>query len=1380
MEEDGFEMLDGPPRFGSALTPTALAAGALVLELAGERKRTSAVEASRDQPRLLAFLSRSDSSTVWRTFDVDLADEQITLPWRTIRRRHDDDNDVAPIPLKRSAGNGTAALWALFVLIAQGKAEAEWTMEEESETAQRTTRYLLVIRVSIYAEEDGEAVARLAVKRESGQVSLASRRALARSETKDAIQNRKDLLYALRTDDAASKKQGFSMAAAVQAAPRWLLHDSDADAKFTLRELYNAIPSPPREPWRNVSERWQTLVKSLVRDDAPPGIRTKMFNYQRHTVAQLLVRELNAGVDPICDPRLIECTSLNGARFYVDGSNFTISRRRRALPDCSGSILSEHMGLGKTLECIALILSTRKQRAMLDPPGEVIDETPDNESDSDDEVQEAPPPFSFLCRPRPLHRPRANHRAPRVAMQQVQPLRIFRSYANVVCVPIELLRQWTDQLEEHLAVPPEITILGKESRKSHNRYDDDLLDVGGATGNGDDDEEEDELGIRSGNIDQVRRDGERGLRVLILRGNTGEIPPAAELATYDIILLTIRRLQAEWKRCGGLMLRYRGNKEEDAPVSPLMQCQFRRIIVDEGHVLASTTSNLVSMAKAMKCQSRLLVSGTPTANLVGTAHEDIGMGLPSSSSSQHKWTGAEARDLERVGRLMENFFLHPTFQPKSNHAAVDDDDGKRLAQRDWNRDVMAPLNIKSEIVAPDVGAVQRLRKIFARIFVRSGNEAKEEVNLPRCNAQVVELRMNSAERVTYNAIQALIALNNLSGAKGFHEKGNEKYRAQVIENIKLATFWFHSPETPELVEDALKRPEALYRPMQKEIDEQEAAFRQLRLAITEVDENGRPGGTLRYFSAATDPSIASWTAVKPVNDALPKNFTPEAIISVRRALDEVQYAGQGFGPEATLRSLRHYYDTMINTAFNGSGSEEDYDELFDPSPGVADPNKPVMPRYKMAKKKRNDRAVDYARITADRYVPPPVAKTQLQATSSTKLSWVINYVRRIPADEKVAIFSSMHNIRLAVANAFEVAQIEYAMHCPEVHKDEHGPALDRFRDKPIVRAVIMDFTTGGRGHNIQCASHCLLLEPVWNLDQELQAIKRFHRLGQKREVHVTTLVMRGSFEQEIMARRKTIKRQQADGSITTYMSGVSTSVGGRQTDILSDPTMRDFLSRARYVELEPDVEEEGTQRLPFTRLVHPMYPFAHYHPTTGQLMLEADDEDEEEPGGVRNSVVAPARRRVARALPASLANARIQNRAAIEAASAQPAVRVLPAERAQPSGNANANANRIGDGPANEARAVIELRDAIEVARAHQDQNQSQGRKPGRTGENGKNKGKSKGNKNNSPGAVAVAVARRSSAGVKRENSSLKEEEQQSPVPSPSKPGPSKKRARFA
>ena len=53
----------------------------------------------------------------------------------------------------------------------------------------------------------------------------------------------------------------------------------------------------------------------------------------------------------------------------------------------------------------------------------------------------------------------------------------------------------------------------------------------------------------------------------------------------------------------------------------------------------------------------------------------------------------------------------------------------------------------------------------------------------------------------------------------------------------------------------------------------------------------------------------------------------------------------------------------------------------------------------------------------------------------------------------------------------------------------------------------------------------IFTEPVWQKDEEAQAVKRAHRLGQNRPVHVETLLMKDSFEEKVMKRGAELTRR---------------------------------------------------------------------------------------------------------------------------------------------------------------------------------------------------------------------------------------------------------------
>ncbi len=61
----------------------------------------------------------------------------------------------------------------------------------------------------------------------------------------------------------------------------------------------------------------------------------------------------------------------------------------------------------------------------------------------------------------------------------------------------------------------------------------------------------------------------------------------------------------------------------------------------------------------------------------------------------------------------------------------------------------------------------------------------------------------------------------------------------------------------------------------------------------------------------------------------------------------------------------------------------------------------------------------------------------------------------------------------------------------------------------------MPVTSGAHGLNLVEANHVLLVEPLLNPAQELQAIGRVHRIGQKRHTTVHRFLIRNTIEERM-------------------------------------------------------------------------------------------------------------------------------------------------------------------------------------------------------------------------------------------------------------------------
>ncbi|KAF9302757.1 hypothetical protein BGZ74_004881 [Mortierella antarctica] len=147
----------------------------------------------------------------------------------------------------------------------------------------------------------------------------------------------------------------------------------EQDLKKRLIDIYSEMPSPSPTPdtinplSNKVDKATQRLLDSIVDLDAPDGMRTRLYDYQKKSIWKMLKRELCPGY--ILDPCLIPMKDMENNDYYIDYSDtgLGIYRTPTKWDDVRGGILCEDMGTGKTCICIALILHTRHQFSMAPP-----------------------------------------------------------------------------------------------------------------------------------------------------------------------------------------------------------------------------------------------------------------------------------------------------------------------------------------------------------------------------------------------------------------------------------------------------------------------------------------------------------------------------------------------------------------------------------------------------------------------------------------------------------------------------------------------------------------------------------------------------------------------------------------------------------------------------------------------------------------------------------------------------------------------------------------------------------------------------------------------------------------------------------------------------
>lgn len=145
---------------------------------------------------------------------------------------------------------------------------------------------------------------------------------------------------------------------------------------------------------------------------------------------------------------------------------------------------------------------------------------------------------------------------------------------------------------------------------------------------------------------------------------------------------------------------------------------------------------------------------------------------------------------------------------------------------------------------------------------------------------------------------------------------------------------------------------------------------------------------------------------------------------------------------------------------------------------------------------------------------------------SSRITEIIGILQQIPPGEKTLVFTSFTSASDLLAYAIEKRLPDY----PYIQIDggvvgvDRDNLLDKFRNDPTVRVLIMTYKVGGEGLNLTCAQHCVMIEPWWNYAVQDQAKARSWRAGQIKDVTNWTVITTNTIEKGILAMCQEKKR----------------------------------------------------------------------------------------------------------------------------------------------------------------------------------------------------------------------------------------------------------------
>lgn len=188
------------------------------------------------------------------------------------------------------------------------------------------------------------------------------------------------------------------------------------------------------------------------------------------------------------------------------------------------------------------------------------------------------------------------------------------------------------------------------------------------------------------------------------------------------------------------------------------------------------------------------------------------------------------------------------------------------------------------------------------------------------------------------------------------------------------------------------------------------------------------------------------------------------------------------------------------------------------------------------------------------------------------------------------IFSQMTQVLDHLEDYFYTKAYKFMRLDGDVKSDERGRLVKEFNAPNSDYFIfILSTRAGGLGLNLQAADTVIIFDSDWNPQQDLQAMARAHRIGQKNPVRVFTLVTATMFEQEVLAKAQEKRNAEAKiigaGKFNQQSTEserqellqklFETNEDNRKYDIPSDESLNEMMARSEEeFELFQQMDEE--------------------------------------------------------------------------------------------------------------------------------------------------------------------------------------------------------------
>lgn len=889
---------------------------------------------------------------------------------------------------------------------------------------------------------------------------------------------------------------------------------SPANFQQRLTRVYDGLPSP------NISQHdsfveFQKTIDSILGNNIM-GVKSSLYEYQRESIATMYMKETCS--KNITMPSLI---CISNSKVYMNIRDFKFTVRPPVYHTPRGGILAENMGLGKTYICLALICLTKYEiskapiednlpvsthvKTLLDTCVDYISQKAISWKKYYDDlpricVEKLENTVGYYLKPEVQD---SNYNM-RYVDNSLSFRKLYLSSTTLVVIPDNLFPQWVLELEKHV---------------------------------------------------------QKGfLKVLFIPSTKARVPTdVKEIISYDAVFISLRAFAKQFKN----------------PHMVLRSIYWKRLIVDEGSNMDSKWNDAVRMARSLISERRWAITGTPTSGLTTLFMEE----------DENNYVVREGfdpyQDLCKLGSLVTNFFqIEPWYS----------------TPRLWSDTITKPFK------AGTIDSEYELSEFLKHLIVRHKMEdVRKDIVLPKLHHKATFLKPSFFDRLSINLFTAVLATNAVTsqqqGQDYMFDRSNRKDLRRLIGNLQKATFYWTGFSVQDvqnllnicrysLTEHKAEYSDASKKLLRKCIYVSKVALsnnmwrtnssiHEMSYFVTNLPDFIRNNYTTSIYSKQGD-NFGNPVGVY----GFPQLITVQRFYYHNRLISTSDQLAERM-QDCTAKFWKNYGRT--NDRLNGvkRGSHKNNDELdltsvdfdsikdIDKIPSWASNFDPIREEYRFWKSRGEEPDRKKRKVLEEHNLQPLtyqgttrmgslMRSASIIGTASAKLSYLTSRLleNEIKGRKSIVFYQYEHSAYY-LTEFLDILGANYLMYSPNVGPQKRSENLIKFGEWDTVNqhmghgiALIMDLKLASHGLTILAATDVFFISPVWSRAMEAQAIKRAHRIGQTHEVHVETLILENTIEEEMYYRRS-----------------ASTEVSNREHEAIDNTEVQQFVLKFQFLKL---------------------------------------------------------------------------------------------------------------------------------------------------------------------------------------------------------------------